>query len=105
MEERLSNGAPDRFVGPIRVSSAKRGGLELPRRVVQPLGGLQLLGRRHGPQDAKRLRVHFDARSSHRCVRAMGGITLQPNENFGEPTSRNALATPRNFQLSAVLRF
>lgn len=38
-------------------------------------------------------------------VVATGGITLLPNGNFGKPTSRNALATPRNFQFSAVVKF
>ena len=38
-------------------------------------------------------------------VVATGGITLLPTENFGKPTSRAALANPRNFQLSAVVRF
>lgn len=38
-------------------------------------------------------------------VVATGGITLQPNENFGKPTSRSALLAPRHFQLSALLRF
>ena len=38
-------------------------------------------------------------------VVATGGITLLPNENFGEPTSRSAQLAPRHFQFSAFVRF
>ena len=38
-------------------------------------------------------------------VIANGGITLLPNENFGQPTGRNSLQAPRHFQASAVVRF
>jgi len=34
-----------------------------------------------------------------------GGITLLPGPNYGQPTSRNSLETPRNYQFSAVLKF
>jgi hypothetical protein len=38
-------------------------------------------------------------------VLALGGNSLQPTENYGLPTSRNNLATPRNYQFSAYVRF
>jgi len=52
MEKGLANGAPDRLVGPIRVLGPKSGGLELAGGMVQPLSGLQFLGRGHGPHDS-----------------------------------------------------
>ena len=38
-------------------------------------------------------------------VIALGGNSLLPNQNYGLPTSRNNLATPRNYQFSAYVRF
>ncbi len=38
-------------------------------------------------------------------VIALGGNSLLPDENYGQPTSRNNLNGPRNYQLSAYVRF
>ena len=53
MEESLADGATHCLFGPVRMRGAEGSCFELPRRVVEPLRGLQLLGRRHGPQDAQ----------------------------------------------------
>ncbi len=38
-------------------------------------------------------------------VVANGGITLLPGPNYGQPTSRNSLEVPRNYQFSAYVKF